>query len=281
MSTIGKVFVLLNLVLAAAVLGAGGALLQSRGATQADLDKALSDLSAKEAELAAEVSAAAAQKQTLISANTTLEDESGDLEFQIANLQRGNDKLELDNQQLRDDLTRIQASLNALQGDLSTAASRNAELVDQNATLRTDAMDAQQEARDALIAQREAEGLLATAQDEMLDLGAEIASLTGQLGDANNLLEVAKTAGVDITSIVAAPLIEANVATVDTEYGFVILDKGASAGVERGFTFDVYSDSYKGRVRVAEVHADYCTANIEILSPGAQIQRFDRATTHL
>ena len=103
-----------------------------------------------------------------------------------------------------------------------------------------------------------------------------------ELATAKKLVEVAKAAGFDSTTLIAMPRIEANVAEVDEQYGFVVLDKGANDAVERGFTFDVHRDGqYLGRVKVDEIYANYATARIEIRAPGARMQRMDKASTHL
>ena len=80
--------------------------------------------------------------------------------------------------------------------------------------------------------------------------------------------------------VLATPAIDASVAEVDTEVGFVILDKGTSSNVQRGFVFDVYrGQDYLGRVRVDEVHPNHATASITLAV--GEMRRFDRATTRL
>ena len=111
---------------------------------------------------------------------------------------------------------------------------------------------------------------------------ATLAAVRDELATAKKLVEVAKAAGFDSTTLIAMPRIEANVAEVDEQYGFVVLDKGANDAVERGFTFDVHRDGqYLGRVKVDEIYANYATARIEIRAPGARMQRMDKASTHL
>ena len=100
---------------------------------------------------------------------------------------------------------------------------------------------------------------------------------------AERLVEVAKASGFDSTSIMAPPAIDALVAQVDQDYGFVILDKGSRDQVQRGFTFEIHraGDGYLGRVKVDEVYNDYATATIDIKVPGKSMARFDRASTYL
>ncbi|MED5331011.1 MAG: hypothetical protein VX916_06935 [Planctomycetota bacterium] len=282
MTTIGKIFVVANLVLAMVILGSAGSLLNSQQVTRADVERETERADKAEAALDEESSGFAARERGLKSEVASLVDSNESLEVNVQTLQRNNDSLEIDNQQLRDDITKINTSLSALQQDLSNVTQRNNDLVDGNEELRTEAMNAKEQGRQAETARRSAEDTLTKVRADLEEQGIVLIDTQAELKDSKNLLEVAKSAGFDASAIVASPSIEANVASVDLEYGFVILDKGSNSEVQRGYTFEIYQGgAYKGRVQVDEVYADYCTAKIVIPVLGVPMERFDRASTHL
>ena len=174
-------------------------------------------------------------------------------------------------------------TLTALQTSFSSMQQQNENLTDTNTQLRQDAQDANETARVANLARRGAADELSQIQRDMDDLESQLASATDDARQNEALLEVAKAGGFDVTSVVAMPRIEANVADVDFEYGFVIIDKGSRDQVQRGFTFDIHraGDGYVGRVKVDEVYNDYATATIDIKVPGKTMARYDRASTYL
>jgi len=151
-----------------------------------------------------------------------------------------------------------------------------------NAQYLNEKRDAEAAQRDAERAARDVQDQLAELERQRIELQDELAAARADADQAGKLLEVAKAGGFDPTSVVAMPRIEATVAEVDDEYGFVILDKGRDDQVETGYTFEIHrSGNYLGRVKVDQVYANYSTARIEITAPNARMQRFDRASTYL
>ncbi len=282
MSSIGKIFVIVNLVLALLVLGAAGALLKKSGDTTADVTTAREALAQATADLEQARSEFAERERALNSDKQRLQEEKDDIEVARLGLERNVTTLEADNQQLRDGVTKINTSLAALEATFSSVQQRVTELTDQNTQLRDQMMEAKATSSEAEAARKEAESAQAEAEREIAALEEEAAGLRAELDTASKLVEVAKASGFDATAIMAMPRIEATVAEVDEQYGFVILDKGRNDNVERGFTFEVYRDGqYLGRVKVDETYADYATARIELKSPGTRMQRFDKASTYL
>jgi predicted RNase H-like nuclease (RuvC/YqgF family) len=283
MSSIGKIFVVVNLVLALLVLGAAGALLKATQVTKADFDQKVVELGDKQTELDEATSQFGVLERQLNDNLRLMQQERDDKEVQRLTLERSVDKGNADNQQLRDDVTKINTTLSALQGSFSSMQQQNENLIDTNTQLRQDAQDASEEARLAETARRGLADQLAQAQRDMSDLDMELTAAVDDSRQDKALLEVAMDSGFDPTVVVAMPRIEANVAEVDTEYGFVILDKGTRDQVQRGFTFEIHraGDGYLGRVKVDEVYNDYATATIDIKVPGKAMARFDRASTYL
>ncbi len=282
MSSIGKIFVIVNLVLAVLVLGAAGALLKQRDIAKSDNEKLRTELTAQQAALEEANNQFAAREGALNRENQQLKADKDDVEVVKAQLEVNNKKLELDNQQLRDDVGQITAKVDALESSFNTTLQRGQELSDRNEALRTEAMEAKAAAATSDQARREAESKLADAEREATGLKDQLAAGQTEYHKVSNLLEVAKSAGFDATSVIAMPRIEAMVSEVDEKYGFVILDKGRKDLVERGFVFDIHRNgTYLGRVKVDDLYDQYATARIEVAAPGARMQRGDSASTYL
>jgi len=280
MSSIGKIFVVVNLVLALLLLGSLGALLNASRATKAEvasLEQQVADLEAHKTQSSSDF---ASQKRALDSEKRSLESAKQDLEVERDNAMRSASKEAVDNQQLRDDVSKLSVNYELLQSDLSAAQQRNTDLQDSNDQYRDQAQTAQNDARESLLARRDLEDQIVGLNGSIEVLNVELTVAMDRARQAERLVDYAKTAGFDPTMLIAAPAIDALVASVDTEYGFVILDKGSSDAVEKGFTFDVYrGPDYLGQVRVDTVNDNYSTARI-MLSNGT-MRAHDRATTRL
>jgi Tfp pilus assembly protein PilX len=280
MSSIGKIFVIVNLVLALLVVGSMGALLNASRATRDDVTRLETALAEKEAQLAQGESDFATRKRQLEAEKQTLQSEVQDLKVERDNAQRNADRQTTDNQQLRDDFTKLTASVGLLQQDLSAKEQRNGELQATSDDLRTQALDAQEQARQAEIARRDLAEQIAGFESQVEQLDGELTAALDRARQAERLLEVAQGAGFNPHSILATPAIDALVAQVDTDYDFVILDKGKADNVEKGFVFDVYrGGDYLGQVRVDQVHESHSTAKIVL--ERSPMRAHDRATTRL
>jgi len=280
MSSIGKIFVVVNLVLSLLLLGSLGALLNASKSTKDDVTALEQQLSAKDAEMTQSESDFNARKRTLDNDKQLLENQNNDLKVERDNAQRNADREATNNQQLRDDLSKLTANYELLQQDLSAKEGRNRDLQASNDDLRNQAQEAQDEARQAELARRDLEEQIGGYESQIAQLNDELTSSMDKGRQMARLLDAAKASGFNPTSILAMPAIDAVVAQVDDEYSFVILDKGAADSVEKGFTFDIYrGGDYLGQVRVDQVHDNYSTARIVVAK--APMRAHDRATTRL
>jgi cell shape-determining protein MreC len=283
MSSIGKIFVVVNLVLSLLVVGSLGALLQASKATVEENAALQVQMDEAQADFDQELSDRFAQLRTVEQEKQRLEEDNQDLEVRANNAESAGQKQEANNQDLRNDLSKLTSNYSLLQGDLSARDSSNRDLQDRNDDLTSQTQSALSDARDSEAARRD-------AVDNGVQLSRQIATLEGDKAEAlaraheaEMLVEVAIDGGFNPSLILGMPTINAEVADVDNEFNFVILNKGAADGVELGFTFQVYNtDGYLGQVKVDQVHPNYATATIEAVNPdGPGILRFAQATTRL
>jgi hypothetical protein len=285
MSPIGRIFIVLNLILAALFLGWAS---HALGTTEN-----YRTLLAEEetAHKATEV-AAAEEKDQLDTTINALEDQTRATREERNLLQADKERLETQlseekrsNEQMHGDLTSIRATLNDYNDTI-----RQLEASKDGAVER--AHEAEGERDDATAAAQAAEQLQRDAEDAKRGSDLRVTDLEGQrtgLQDQVTQLEthlamVFEMTGLSVQSLVSVPKIDGQVLDVrmDLAPGLVMLNVGKNQKVERGYTFEVWHGSqYKGQVRVADVQGDVCSALVVNAVEGTMIRQGDSASTIL
>lgn len=285
MSSVGKILVVVNLVLSLLVVGSLGALLQASKATADDNARLQSELTEAEADFQSQLDERDAEMRALQNDKQSLENTNSDLEVRAQGAVGQLESQRRDAQELSNSLAKLTSSFEQQAAALTAKDQRIADLQDSNDDLRNQSDDAEDGRRAAESGRRDAEDRVAALERQVAQKDDELADALARAHDAEMLVQLAEDSGFKPALIMGMPLIEGLVAQVDSEFDFVIIDRGSNHEVERGFTFDIYrpgSDGgYLGQVRVDDVHADYCTATIVTLAPDRSIQRSDLATTRL
>ncbi len=285
MSAIGRVFLVLNLILAATFLGWASTALASR----ADLSTKLS--TEKEAHLAT--------KKRLEDENSTLRTELN-LEKDAKETARSESAVRLEELRTKDaELTQEKSANTDLRSNLSKLTASMSDYNATNSRLEKEKSDALQSAAAAAAAKddaiREREAALAaqvqaeTERDKAQGLVATLEKQSHTLKKDNEHLQtkietLVQGLDPDVASAVAVKDIDGRVLQVDmnTKPGLVALNVGTTQGVTRGMVFEIFSGStYKGRARVETVDANYSSALILGTVSGNQIAQGDNATTKL
>lgn len=285
MSPIGKVFTILNLVLAGLFLGWAVHAASSGQELKAKYETEVAAHTATRNALGTEKSTLLASKQELEAQKARLMTERDEA---VAKAQRHEEDLNKEaarNGQLSASVTKIETTLEGL------VASKDKMAADM---LR--ATQAQSEAEKAQAAaqaaQREAESQLGELQQKLSSAEATIAdlertreSLKKDMAKVQNQLEtVVSQTGFSLANVAAMPLVEGRVISVvkDPAPGMVAINKGKSSNVAPGFTFEIYDgQTYKGQVRVDYVQENTCSAVIVRQAPGQTIRQGDSAATRL
>ncbi|MFT7463703.1 MAG: putative RNA-binding protein with TRAM domain [Pseudohongiellaceae bacterium] len=284
MSSVGKIFVVVNLVLSLLVVGSLGALLQASKATAEENVNLQNQIVEVQADFEQQLSARDAELRSVEHEKQRLVEENQDLDVRASNAENAADKQEANNRELDNNLSKLTSSYSLLQGDLSARDQASRDLQGRNDDLTAQSQSALDDARQAEQARRDAVDRANGLSKQITMLEDENAEALARAYEAEMLVEVAVEGGFNPSLIMGMPLIHAEVADVDSEYGFVILNKGANDGVELGYTFEVYNteNGYLGQVKVDQVHPNYATATIEAEnSAGPGIQRFALASTKL
>ena len=285
MSTIAKIFTVLNVILAAAFLGWAANAVQLNNDYKLKLEQA-------EAKSAAMEKALGEEKSALVAKLSEASEARARLQTQVEEAKAENSRVDNDNkanasklETMEADYKKIAGTLEGLQAD--SKAAHEAQVKAQAAQ-----HDAETKAAAAATAQLAAEAKASELEGKLVDANAEIASKEKALASAEKERESVKTqlatvvaaTGYNLKDVQAMPLIEGNVIATElgVEPGLVSINRGESAGVKRGFTFELYQGStYKGSARVEYVHADSCSAVLIRKVKGETIRQGDGASTRL
>lgn len=283
MSTISKVFVVMNIVLAMFLLGTVAAILAKTEDYKGRYETEVAAKTQLAADKDAEIAGLTSNRNNLDSQNRSLKTQKADLESQNQTLTSERDQARADNNQLRNDVTAINTSIGSLQGQLQDVEGRNKELMDRNEQYRQVSAQAEQAKMSAEDDRARLEGDLQRANDDIAGLET---SLTALAADRDNLRaerEALVSAGVPVEQIIGnvVPQIEGRVSEVGP--GFVVLSVGEEDGVKLGYPFHVYRGAhYIGQVVVTDVHPDTAVARVQMKNKmGLAFQATDVATTRL
>ena len=285
MSQIGRIFIVVNLLLAAVVLGWASATLGTAQDFKAQYEAKSAEYDALKSDTDEQIGTLTAAKNDYEQAKSTAEAQVRQLE---TDLSTASDALAVEkarNGQLDARIASIETTLGGYE-DTANKNFQRAKDADERALAAFQAQSAAESERDDAVEARIA------AETELDGAKASIAALTTALAGANKTSEKLETklamfadyTGVSLSELVTTPKIDGKVPHVypGNDFSLVALNRGENDNVQRGYTFDVYSgDTYKGQVRVENVEAAQCTAIVIRTVDGETISRGDAASTRL
>ena len=285
MSPIGRIFIVINLVLAVAFLGWASAALSKSANFKAELDEA------KAAHVVA-LAAVKADYDSAIQQKDTAEKGKQAADLEVNNLQGQNLTLAATNDAQKTSITNMEARLEGMGTDLKEFDDRNEDLAKLVASKSSELETANDEintlTRDRDDLQTDKDGLerdLVNANNMIAALERDVQQKVAEISKKDTLIATAEEVfGADFATLLAMPHINAAVQLVSNEVepGLVSLSVGKAHGVQRGFTFEIFNGGqYKGRVRVINVQEDQCSAVVEKLYEGRAIAQGDSAATHI
>jgi uncharacterized protein (DUF3084 family) len=283
MSTMSKVFVVLNLVLALFLVGSMASILSNGEDWRKKCTAAEEKAKADSVAAAEKYKSLDGVKQNLDNSVRSLENQRSDLDSQLQTQKAAADQFRNDNNQLRNSVDAINASLKAVQGELGDTQTRNKELLTSNETLKKETADAKKAQMDAEDDRARIEGDLKRATDDVAEKERQLAAVTKERDNKAAELEALVKLGVPVETLIGnnVPLIEGKVSDIGPN--FVVLSVGENESVKIGYAFDVYrGNDYIGRVVVDMVRPDSSTARVTMKNgKGLDFQRMDNATTRL
>ena len=281
MSSIGKVFVVLNLVFSLVILGVVGAILSQGQKYRTEFERVSAEYEDAQTKFDEEKGKLLADIQAHERDKTGLNENLNNKTVEVSTLTKEVEQAKADLRTAQQNLSNLESNVRAMTSNQGELQTNNKELSESNAQMiseRNDAVDAQRAAEeDAARARAEVARLEATVGE----LRDQIDRLTAERGDLSAQIEAAVQAGFDISKVRAFPKIDGVVQSVNNDLGIVVLSVGRDDGVSRGAVFHVFNGQYKGKVIVEDVFPDNCSARIVPNSKGLAINVMDRATTRI
>ena len=285
MSPIGRIFIVINLVLAVAFLGWASAALSKSQDFKKDLADAKAQHEKDIAAVQAELDQTVRDRDAARTGKQEAETRETQLKGQAETLQATADRQ-------KDSLSALSTAVESMQGELEGYKTTNDDLTERLSETADSLSEAKDE-RDELRGERDGlqtdkDGLerdLTEANNTIAALEREREELRGEISQQATLIATAQEIfETDFAQLMAMPHINAAVQLVtnDVQPGLVSLSVGRAHGVQRGFTFEIFNGgTYKGRVRVINVQEDQCSAVIEKTYEGRTIAQGDSAATHI
>jgi len=285
MSTIGKILLALNLVLAGAFLGWAANSLNKTEELKKAKDAEIAKLSKQSTELQSQLDSATSSTNTERSAKDAALAESRQYKSDAERLQSDLDAAKRANEGLRGDIAKISESVTGMGNQLEKIDREKTAALEAKAEAESARGAAERKAEAAESAQRDAEEAKTVADMNIAGLEKSLAQSKKETAAVQTKYDTLKSiTGVAEGDVTAMPLIEAQVVKVDYSLkpGLVALNVGKNAGVTRGHTFEIYAGTeYKGQVKVETVTDDTCAALIVLSKGGASMNAGDRASTRL
>jgi predicted nucleic acid-binding Zn-ribbon protein len=285
MSPIGRIFIVLNLILAVAFLGWASTALASSQQFKTDYESEIVRHETTKTQLGDEISQMRLRAEK---AENDLSSTQGELGITQATL----GELKSSHAETASNFGDLKANFDSLEALMTGKDDLNGKLSDANTELNSTLMAANNansdltDARDAL--QDEKDGLerdIKVAEDAIAALEKDVQALKDDVQDRDTLIATAEAIfGEKMSNLMSMPHISGAVLMVSNELapGLVSINRGSADSVQRGFTFDIYSGGqYKGRVRVVDVQNNQCFAVIEKTYEGRSITQGDSASTHI
>lgn len=281
MSQVARVFVFLNLVIAAGFLFAASTFLALNNDWKAQFDakdkdhkalvvsaKAEQDrLSSELAQVKTDLQAAQVRRDQLETANTDLDQEKRQLVADLATKDRQIAELTTANNEHAATIERMRSDVNAKQ-----------EKVDE---FEAEARQATRDALAATSAKDEAEKVADGLRDTIRDLEGTVATQSDKIEEMGLVIANAISQGYDVTMMAASP-VEARVTNYDPALRLVQINKGSNDKVTRGSVIDIVRGAnYIGRMRVDMVLPTHCAGLLIVPEQGADVRVGDRATNQL
>jgi predicted nucleic acid-binding Zn-ribbon protein len=279
MSPIGRVFIVLNLVLAAVFLGMSGFYLQQATSWK---EKHVDEVTARaksEENLNSQIAKLSDSESTLKQNLARADEEKADLGRNLRNAEQ-------ENTDLKGRLTNVEKNLATINGSVSSVSTELASYNKQNQELRDKYLTAQAETQNATQAKDDAEARLSAAQQDIVRLTENNLAMQDENGRTRD--EIARLSTIKLAYeerfpglMVPAKAIDGTIVAVDANLKIATISVGSeNGGVEAGVKFAVFDGgSYKGDILITDVTPQVSHGRIVVENPGKVINKGDQCST--
>ena len=285
MSPIGRIFSVLNLILAALFLGWAANNLATSHDFKNKLEAEEKAHTATKTDLDAQISELRTSVDTKTTEADTYRNERDDAEAHRKRVVNDNTDLKRQVDEGTGALQEMSGAVETINATLGSIESAKDDAVSAQREAESERDGALQSAQDANTLAEETTQKNSQLENTIADLRGQLASVEGERSSLETqLATLVDVTGVSWEDIASQEKIDAAVVQVnaDIQPGLLALSKGSADGVKRGYTFEIYKGSqYKGQVRVENVRENMCTALIVKTMDGQTIAAGDNASTRL
>ncbi|MHC5038418.1 MAG: hypothetical protein ACYTHM_13985 [Planctomycetota bacterium] len=284
MSTVAKIFVVLNLVFALIYAGVAATLLQKQehwkyryeiekqehGLTKRTLQDKVDELTNKNDTLIKEVDSWRNKVDALETANQQLKDDNINIEKKWNEMKANYDSLNEKYKALAEDLTEVQKQKDELQRQLNQANEEKADAVHRMDQSIDDRQRLQQQLEDMKVN-------LGNLQRRHVDLAKKKAELEWLIA------QVQEKVGVEVLKgLITPPKIDGSIIGVSGRVNLVVINVGEDDGVRVGFEFTIYrGNSYVGKMVVEKVYPRQAAGRVMLNMSKDKVQQGDKVSTHV
>lgn len=283
MTQVARVFVVLNLLLAAGFLFSVATILSLNQDYKTKLEGEQTAHGDTRTSLTRNLRAVEGERDDARRASEELRQKSARLEStnaaqaqQITSLEGDKSNLETANSQMRQELDNLAAGVNRLQEDNNRLMAESKKNADQARASRAEALAAAED----LEAERKKNQDLTVART---NLEEERGNLQEVIKEKDTMLDYAREKGINFENLVSMKnAVHGVVVQADNETRLAVINRGKNSGVERGYVLDIVrGGSYIGRMLVDSVHEQAAAGTIKFLSPGQSVMPGDEVTNKL
>jgi peptidoglycan hydrolase CwlO-like protein len=284
MTTVAKIFIVLNFLLSVFFVGVAATVLHKS-------DNFRTQLEAEKAEHATTKKDMQAQIDTINQQNVDLNRDRTSLKTEADNYKADLEQIKRERDGLQNDVREINGTKDRLSSTVSDMRTQLDELQKYVQGIEKEKDDSVGTMNAAMDQKRVAENEQQRLMDQLDEERAQVAALQANIGELQKQLDDwtlvsdfwAKERGVNLReSMVAAPAVSGFIRNVNSDLGFVILSVGKNDNVRIGHPFVISRGSeYIGDAIVDVVEDNVSSARIKYLKPGATVRVSDEVTTKL
>ncbi|MEZ6021201.1 MAG: mitofilin family membrane protein, partial [Planctomycetota bacterium] len=251
MSSIARIFIVLNLLLGALVLGWASQYLGDQQNYKDQLETYTKEKTAEVASLNEELTTFKSRTAEVVESQNRIRSERDTTKALLESTQATLDKTNADESELRASLTALQQNVSAIENSRDEAQRKYEDAMAQLADAKDARRQAEEASKDAGDAQRDAEEARDNANRRIAELEELTTSQEKEIAKLNTDLDVLRVAvgGSDTIEQLSQPQIDGAVVAVsyDVQPGLVGINRGKADGVRVGFTFNLYhGKDFKG-----------------------------------
>lgn len=279
MSPIGRVFIVLNLILAGTFVGFSGTHLQKQFNWKKQAEKFQTELDGARKEMGSEIERLRSDLSTMTTAKSTLETELSQTRNERDNAKDEVKRLETTNASQDADLKKLASEIGGIKSNADAAFAQARDAYQASLAAAKEKDEAIRTKDTAVAENRDLKNQVAAMTETISQKDLQLADASAEKSRLNLLVDVAKAKG--FLEGMAVPALAGTVSSVSGNLCTILVDK-SDEEIKPGYSFAIYdSTGYKGEAKVTSVDSERRAAFCRLEIKNGEIKTGDKASTHL